>query len=410
MIAPPWSAGVPATVSAAAAKGIGWQVIVVGAGPAGAATAWRLAARGVRTLLVDRHAFPRAKVCGCCLSQLAMRELGALAPDALPASAIPLASVLLAHGRRHAAVPLPAGRVISRDVLDPHLVGRAIAAGCHWLPGIHVASVADAGTAGTVLTATASGQSLMLRSEFIVVATGLADHVRVVEHDPRGSDQRAIAAASRIGAGGILPPESCDLPAATLVMAVSRSGYCGLVRLEDGRIDMAAALDRGAVARAGDVAAAVAALLAEAVDAGSCRLPDADAVRAAPLHATPPLTRRAALVAGRDRRIFRVGDAAHYVEPFTGEGIGWALAAARVLAAALLAPRGLRAPGDAAARYVAGHDHEFANAHARCQLVATQLRRPTIVAGAVAAARTMPWAARLLAPAVLGSASRRATA
>jgi flavin-dependent dehydrogenase len=404
------SGGVSATISAAAATAIGWQAIVVGAGPAGAATAGRLAARGIRTLLVDRHALPRAKVCGCCLSPRAVRELRDLAPDALPDAAIPLESVLLAHGRRSATVPLSAGRVISRDALDPHLVGHAIAAGCHWLPEVHVASVVDTGRSNAVVAVSTSAESLSLRSEFVVVATGVADHVRILADAPPGREGRTIASASRIGVGGVLSAESCDLPRGRLVMAVGRSGYCGLVRLEDGRIDLAAALDRRAVVEAGTMHAAVAALLAEAVDTASCPLPDAHAIDAASLHATPPLTRRAPLVAGRGRRVFRAGDAAIYVEPFTGEGIGWALAAARILVAAVAAPHGLREPADAAARYVAGHDRAFAAAHSRCRLVAANLRRPMIVAAAIAGARALPWAARLLAPAVTGSASRRVVA
>ncbi|MFN9971729.1 MAG: FAD-dependent oxidoreductase, partial [Phycisphaerae bacterium] len=39
-----------------------WDLLVVGAGPAGSAAACRAATRGLRTLLVDRAAFPRAKV------------------------------------------------------------------------------------------------------------------------------------------------------------------------------------------------------------------------------------------------------------------------------------------------------------------------------------------------------------
>ncbi|MFM7207388.1 MAG: NAD(P)/FAD-dependent oxidoreductase [Planctomycetaceae bacterium] len=410
MIAISTSCEVPATISADAATRCDWEVIVIGAGPAGAATAWRLGAGGIRVLLVDRHAFPRAKICGCCLSPQAVCELSDLGPDALPAAAIPLESVLLAHGRRSAAVPLPAGRVLSRDALDPHLLRRAIAAGCHWLPGVHVASVADTGTSHALITASTSGESLTLRGEFVVVATGIADHVRVAGHNPCSDDGRTIAAASRIGVGGVLAAESCALPAGRLVMVVGRSGYCGLVRLEDGRIDVAAALDRGAVAEARTMNAALTALLAEAVDAGSCPLPDGAAISAAPLHATPPLTRCAPPVAGRGCRVLRVGDAGRYVEPFTGEGIGWALAAARILAAAMLTPHGLREPAEAAARYRASHHREFAAAHARCRRVAATLRHPAIVAAAIVGARALPWAARLLMPAVIGSTPRGATA
>ena len=41
-----------------------YDVIVVGAGPAGSSLAARLAATGIRVLLADQSRFPRAKLCG----------------------------------------------------------------------------------------------------------------------------------------------------------------------------------------------------------------------------------------------------------------------------------------------------------------------------------------------------------
>ena len=41
-----------------------YDVIVVGAGPAGAATAGLLAGQGRRVVLVDKARFPRGKACG----------------------------------------------------------------------------------------------------------------------------------------------------------------------------------------------------------------------------------------------------------------------------------------------------------------------------------------------------------
>jgi flavin-dependent dehydrogenase len=52
-----------------------FDAIVIGAGPAGSTTAYRLAREGVRVLLVDKARFPRDKPCGGAISARAMREL-----------------------------------------------------------------------------------------------------------------------------------------------------------------------------------------------------------------------------------------------------------------------------------------------------------------------------------------------
>lgn len=395
---------VAATITGAAAAAERWQAVVIGAGPAGTAVAWRLAAAGLRVILVDRHAFPRGKVCGCCLSRRALDELRSLGDGGLPEGAVPLATVRLAHRGGSVGMPLPAGRVVSRERLDATLVGRAIAAGCHWLPHACVQSVDDRGDDGcAVALRVADAATVSITAELVVVATGLADHVRVAGGGAAASGAGRVEAGSRLGVGAVLSAEAGDLPGGELVMAVGRDGYCGLVRLDDGRIDVAAALDRTAVARHTTPVRTVAHLLDEAF--GHDPWPVcADAILAASFRATPPLTRRAPLAAGAAGRILRVGDAAGYVEPFTGEGIGWALTSARILAAAVDAPHGLRAPAGIAARYVAAHRLELQAAHARCRLVARGLRWPVVVATAVTAARAVPWAARRIVPLVIGAA------
>ena len=55
-----------------ALAGSNWDVTVIGAGPAGTVAAIQLAARGMKTLLLDSKSFPRDKVCGGCLNQPAM--------------------------------------------------------------------------------------------------------------------------------------------------------------------------------------------------------------------------------------------------------------------------------------------------------------------------------------------------
>ena len=64
-----------ATCSLADAESRRWDVLVVGAGPAGSIAARQLAAGGSTVLLVDKAEFPRRKVCGCYLNGSAMATL-----------------------------------------------------------------------------------------------------------------------------------------------------------------------------------------------------------------------------------------------------------------------------------------------------------------------------------------------
>src|SRR3954451_21125138 len=52
-----------------------YDAVVAGAGPAGSTTAFRLAAAGARTLLLDRARFPRDKPCAGGVSIRALRDL-----------------------------------------------------------------------------------------------------------------------------------------------------------------------------------------------------------------------------------------------------------------------------------------------------------------------------------------------
>ena len=69
---------------AAASQVIEADVVVVGAGPAGSATAAHLAGAGMDVAVVEKSAFPRDMVCGDALTPRAVRELGHLGIDTDP--------------------------------------------------------------------------------------------------------------------------------------------------------------------------------------------------------------------------------------------------------------------------------------------------------------------------------------
>lgn len=414
---------VAATASLESVAARPWQAVVVGAGPAGAAAAARLAARGLAVLLVDAAAMPRPKLCGCCLSETALTELATLdriappgpqAGPGTPSGGLRLERVLLATAAVSAVVPLPRGAVVSREALDADGVGRAIAAGAAWLPRTRVTTLTEGPGRVAVRLAAADApvdrsQAVAVTAEIVIVAAGLADAIR----GDGGSERegRVIAPDSRVGLGTTLPAAAGGPPPGELVMAVSGHGYCGVVRLEDGRIDIAAALERRSVAAAGSPAAAIARLLAATGGDRAANLTAPAAVErlvTATYRGTPPLTRHRP-VHSRSGRILRVGDAAGYVEPFTGEGMGWALVSARLCDEALapLVTSGGQLAGDVATagiRYAQSHGRHFAAHHARCRRVSLVVRRPWLVGPAVRLARLAPALAARVVPLVIGDA------
>ena len=113
-----------------------WDVIVIGAGPAGAFVAARLATVGLAVLLVERKTFPRDKVCGGCVNPDALARLDAVGvtPQLRAAGGHVITSLHLHSGHRCANVPLSGGLAISRATMDSVLVQHAVEAGCVFLP------------------------------------------------------------------------------------------------------------------------------------------------------------------------------------------------------------------------------------------------------------------------------------
>ena len=92
-----------------------WDVLVVGAGPAGAVAAHELARRGARVLLADRVDFPRGKVCGGCLSVRGLGVLNQLGLGDLPKrlGAVPLTHARLCRPALHAGARARARAFVS---------------------------------------------------------------------------------------------------------------------------------------------------------------------------------------------------------------------------------------------------------------------------------------------------------
>src|SRR5829696_7992211 len=118
-----------------------FDAIVVGAGPAGSATALRLARGGARVLLADKKRFPRDKACGGGLTGRAVRELPC---DVSPvvADVVHRFELRLGYRKRfERRSDSPLVLMTRRRRLDAFLAEQAAAAGADFRDGVTVGGV-----------------------------------------------------------------------------------------------------------------------------------------------------------------------------------------------------------------------------------------------------------------------------
>jgi geranylgeranyl reductase family protein len=114
-----------------------FDVAVVGAGPAGATTAFRLSRAGARVLLVDKARFPRDKPCGGGLTLRAVKELPV---DVTPVveDVVTRVECRLHYGRSFVRGSRDLCLMTQRRRLDHFLVERAVDAGVEFRDGTRV--------------------------------------------------------------------------------------------------------------------------------------------------------------------------------------------------------------------------------------------------------------------------------
>ncbi len=292
------------------------DVLIVGGGPAGSATALRLARAGHRVRLVDRAAFPRDKACSEYMSPETVRHLDALgvlgaieAHGGTPLTGTkvtgPRGSTLTGYFDRAGGAPFRAtGLATSRRVLDYELLSAAREAGAEVVENCDARRMAGEPRTARVTIGADGLHSTVARH------AGLHRHGRI----------RRVAFVAHVA----------DVPGLdrTAELHVGRAGYAGINPLGNGIANVSLVVP-ASIAR--DVRGDVHRFFHDALD----QLPGVrgrvrrdrmmrDVISTGPFDV---MSRRSTADG-----VLLVGDAADFFDPFTGEGIGAALKGAELAA------------------------------------------------------------------------------
>lgn len=317
------------------------EVIVVGGGPAGAATAWSLAREGVDVLVLDRAHFPREKICAEYLSPQASRilsDMGVLeeiertSPAHLAGMSVRAPNGMVANGEFAAKHGFRGfrdkGLAIRRTILDEIVLRGARNAGARVEEGVRVTDIARNGSSriAGVSTIGPDSEQRVRRARYVVGADGLRsvigrrlDLVRTSRIWPR----RIALVTHYKNVQGVTDMGE---------MHVDYDGYFGIVDVGDGKMNVAVVIPASRAKQIGEDKTA----FFEQWIAARPHLAErfVGAERITPVRATGPFASASRQAWAPGAAL--VGDAADFFDPFTGEGIYAALRGGELLAPYLL--------------------------------------------------------------------------
>jgi geranylgeranyl reductase family protein len=364
------------------------DVVVVGAGPAGAAAAIALARAGRRVTLVDKATFPRDKICGDGLTTGALRILEDLGVDPHAIGSWTSVSDIHVSGPtgRTATFPLPRDQgayavVCRRADLDAAIVERARDEGAVVIEGTEVTGAVDEGD--RVILTLADGSTLS--APYVVAADGMWSPLR---------KHLGTAVPGYLGEWHAFRQYFRNTGPAARDLWVwfepdLLPGYAWCFPLPDGRANVGFGIQRGAKVTTKQMKALWPELLARPHIAAVLG-PDAEPESRHQAWPIPARIDEVALTAGR---VLWVGDAAAATDPMTGEGIGQALASGLMAAEAIVAG-GPNHPEEVRAAYEAAIEQELVADHKMSLLLVRALRHRKGARAAIWVAGLTPWTRR----------------
>lgn len=345
-----------------------YDLIIVGAGPAGSACAITAARAGVKVLLLEKDHFPRQKVCGEFVSPESLGLLHGLLEDGRFQSCAQIVSSRIFLDNKALTLPVtPAAQSIPRFDLDPALFAAAQHAGVTACESVIVNEVRrnevfHVGTAES----TYSGRA-------VVNATGRWS--KLTQFDVAGKDKWLGLKAHFTEPS---PPQSVDL-------YFFSGGYCGVTPVGSNSVNACAMVRADIAHTLEDVFAREPHLFQRS----RAWQPLFSTVTTSPLYFREPET--------ESDGMFLAGDAAGFIDPFAGDGISLALQSGTLVAQSILPfLRGSRSLKQVHQDYQASYRKRFAPAFRNAARLRSALAAPGWVRSAALAFAKVPGVGKLL--------------
>src|SRR5256886_10364942 len=312
-----------------------FDVAIVGGGPAGSSCAAFCALAGLRTLVIEREKFPREKVCGDCLNPscwAVLEQLGvAQRVRDLPHSKLDSVEFIAIDGHK-VVVDLPTGHnceiSVKRSLFDDLLLTRARDVGADVREGTTVTALANSNGEGICSHGPVARpdldapQGLGYSCAWNIETDGGETFVAriLIGADGRNSTvARLRNLLPRPARERVAPPAHIPLPrnfGKRIVLQFLREGYSGQAPVNESELNLCLVGRPPTISRL------------RQLSQRHFEIPASQ-----PWRTITPLTRSAVPCAGEN--LLFIGDAARVVEPFTGEGIYYALRSGELAAGAI---------------------------------------------------------------------------
>ncbi|HXL80759.1 MAG TPA: NAD(P)/FAD-dependent oxidoreductase [Pyrinomonadaceae bacterium] len=321
-----------------------FDVAIAGAGPAGTSAAIRLALHGARVLLLEEKKFPRAKLCGEFISPECLghfQQLGVI-DQMIAAGATSLGETVFYSARGHqVTVPsewFTSGATalgLSRSEMDQRLLERAKAVGVEVLENAHATGPLLEGDSVCGVNVKTSAGTNDCRARITIDATGrsraLARHFDRDHHSPSSKRKRGLVAFKVHLENTRVRPGACEI-------YFYASGYGGLTEIEHGLSNLCFIVSASEVRRRGSDPHRV---LQEVVMQNSRAAETLGPARLRSPWLSVSLEGFGRKTLTPAKGLLTIGDAASFIDPFTGSGMLMALESGEVVAETIVSRPGI---------------------------------------------------------------------